>query len=497
MAQHAPAGATGDSIRANAAFSFAVKMITAAFTAGSTVFLARHLGPAEFGLFALAMSVAALLILPSDFGLSSSAARFIAERHGDGPRTAQVLADALLLKLVASVVVCGGLVALASPIAQAYDEPGLTWPLRGISLALLGQNLMMLYINAFSAMRRVSLQLRVVLTESAVEAAATVALVLMAGGASAAAFGRGVGYLVGAVAAIAVATRLLGRGIWPRTWRPTMGRRLAGYAGSLFLIDASFTLFTQIDILLIGAFLGAAEVGLFQAPLRLAAFLHYPGLAAASAITPRMARTSTEGPNVRALADGLRILIILQTGIAVGIAVWAGPIAQLALGDAYGESATVLRAMAGYIFLSGLAPLVSLAVNYSGSAARRLPIALASLTLNVVIDVLLIPRIGVVAGAIGTTAAFLVYVPAHLWLCRQIFGLQLRPLARTFGRSLVAAVPLAGVLALCGTTRLSASGWLLGIVGGTVVYAAGLLATRAIRRDEVAAILAKRPRRRG
>jgi heme-degrading monooxygenase HmoA len=72
------------------------------------------------------------------------------------------------------------------------------------------------------------------------------------------------------------------------------------------------------------------------------------------------------------------------------------------LGPGYEESADVLRALTPYVFLAGLAPLVSLAVNFLGEARRRIPIALGAVAVNVAIDVTLIPRIGIVAGAIGT-----------------------------------------------------------------------------------------------
>jgi len=45
--------------------------------------LAPPLGPATFGVFALAFGIGTLLVLPADFGISQSMARFLAERRGD------------------------------------------------------------------------------------------------------------------------------------------------------------------------------------------------------------------------------------------------------------------------------------------------------------------------------------------------------------------------------------------------------------------------------
>ena len=46
--------------------------------------------------------------------------------------------------------------------------------------------------------------------------------------------------------------------------------------------------------------------------------------------------------------------------------------------------------------------------------------ALAAVAINLVVDVIFIPRIGIVAGAIGTDLALAVYVPAHLWICSRV-----------------------------------------------------------------------------
>jgi O-antigen/teichoic acid export membrane protein len=75
--------ATGDSIARNAASAFAAQLITSAATAAMTLYLVRALGPKGLGVLALAISIGTLMLLPADFGLSSSAARYIAEHRGD------------------------------------------------------------------------------------------------------------------------------------------------------------------------------------------------------------------------------------------------------------------------------------------------------------------------------------------------------------------------------------------------------------------------------
>ena len=479
------------SITRNAALSLAGQLLTAAVTAGLTLYLARALGPDEFGIFSLALAVSATLMLISEFGVSQSAARFAAEHRGEPERVAEVLASALRLKLFLAGGVCVALVLAAGPIADAYDEPDLVWPLRGMAVALFGQNLMALYGGAFTALARVAYDFRIVALKSVVEAGGTVALVIATAGATEAAFGRAAGFAAGGLFALLLAARVLGReaiGIGVRERMST--RRIAGYAGALFVIDGAFALFQQVDVLLIGGIISATAAGLFLAPLRLVSFLSYPALALANGVAPRLAGAGSEAA-VEPFMRAIRLLILFQALLVPPLVVWAEPIVDLLLGDGYEESAEVLRGLAPFVFMMGIGTLLALGVNFLGEARRRVPIAIATVSVNVVLDLILLPEIGIVGGAIATDVSFAIYVGAHLWICRRMLGIELRPLAVSLARALVAAAAMTGVLALFGVSEVGVPALLAGLGAGTICFVAVLALTRELTRadlDDVRAI---------
>ena len=151
---------------------------------------------------------------------------------------------------------------------------------------------------------------------------------------------------------------------------------------------------------------------------------HLPALPRARAVrgclTAAVARR--RGAERAGVPGGIRYLMILQAALVVPVVVWADPIADVVLGTGFEESADVLRAMAPFIYLFGLAPLVSVGVNYLGEARRRIPVAIAALVVNFVVSIVLLNEIGVVGSAIGADAAYLIYVPAHFWICKQLLG---------------------------------------------------------------------------
>lgn len=476
----------GDTVARGSALAFASQIVGGVCTTAIVLFLTRKLGPGAYGVYALALSIAALFLLASDFGISASLPRFIAENRRDLSTVAELLADAIRLKLLGALIFGGGIAALAGVIAGAYGEPSLIWPLRFAALVMVGQGFLFLLSGVFGALRRQGLLLAMNTTESLTELGATVALVLLAGGATAAAAGCAIGYTLGTAAGLVLAARVLGRKMFGRGLVPRRhARRIAGYAAPLFIVDGAVTAFAQVDSLLIGAFLTSSAVGFWQAPLRLIVLLGYPGLALTSAVVPRLARSADHQPETRTFAGAIRGLMILMAAACAVTTVWASPIVRLALGPSFGMSADVLRALAPYIFLSGIGSLVSGGMNIAGLARRRIPIAIATVLVNLGLDLVLIPRIGILGGAVGTDIAYLIYVPAHFLYCRQTLELPLRPIAITLTRALLAAVAMGLVLLAFGYHRLTIADALLGSIAGVATFAAVLLATREVSPAEL------------
>ena len=464
------------------------QLSTAAFTAALTIFLVRELGPRDFGLFSLAVSVGALVMLPSDFGISGSAARFAAERRDDWPAVAALLSDALRLKLAISGAVSLALIVLAGPIADAYGEPALAWPIRWIAIVVVAQSLVAFYRYAFNALRDAKFGLKLVFSESAMEFAASIALVVAAGGAAGASAGRAVGYAFGAVLAIGMAVRRLGPAAVRKSQRlGDARRRLARYAGALFVIETAFAASVQVAPLMIGAFLGPREVGVFQAPNRLLVVLTYPAVAISNGVAPRLSRGEGQEPDVQTYAVSLRILIIFHALMLAPLVAWAEPIVALVLGPGYEESAEVLQVLGPYIFVAGLANVLAVGLNYLGEARRRLPVSIIEVVLTVGLSAALIPTVGLMGAAYVTDIVSVLFVVLLLRILVRVVDLPLRPLLLSTVRALCGAAAMAGILLLFGT-ELAPWEWIAGLAAGTAAFVAVVVATGEVTLGELRAL---------
>jgi len=474
-----------------ATFALLAQLVGGVFTAILTIFLGRDLSAEALGAFTFGLSIITLATLFADLGISSSTARFLAERRDQPKAAAAVFRTAVRLKLFTGIPVTVILLVLAGPICAAFGITDAVWVMRGCAIAMLTQTLFDLCLSTFVALGKIRYNLILTTIESAVEVSATLSLVLLGAAATGAAFGRAIGFTVGLVVGLTVFRRTIGRlsarhrGDDRSLVSP---RQILGYAGPLVLVEAAFGVFASIDVLLIAALLGGgAPVAAFALPIRLTVFLQYPGGAVSSAVAPRMTRRANQ-KDLTLLAQSMRYLVIVQMLITVPLLIWHEAIIYLLFGSKYPEASAVLRGLAPYVFLSGIAQLTTVSVNFLGEARRRVPLAVIMLTVNVVVDVLLLPRIGVLAGAIGTSAAYVIWVPAHVWILRKRGTLRVGPLLITTARCCLAAGAMIGVLALLGTGRVPFPVMLLGGLVGSLVYVAVLFVLRELGRGDIAVL---------
>jgi PST family polysaccharide transporter len=437
--------------------------------------LVRTLEPAQYGLFALAFAINQVAFVAADAGLASSSARALAAGTTEAER-ARAASSGLAVKVVAALLVGLVLAAAAPLIARAFDKPGLEAVVRVTAVALAAQSVFMLFRHGLNAVGAASSLLRLVLGESAIEAAAVVALALATGTAAGAMAGRAAGWLVGVGFGFWLLRRRLGP--LPAPSMPVV-RSLAAYGLTLAVAEGAFLLFSQIDVLLIGALLTATDVAHFEAPARLLVVAGYLGYAVALSTAPRLARGTTERAR-RTLVDAVRIVSVMQGAIVLVWLALVAPNAVRIFGRGYAPSGDVLLALTPYLLLAGAAPLLALAANYAGAGRRVVTASCAALVLNAAVDLAFLRSRGVIVAAVSTDIAFALFVTLLLRGCASTFGFALAGVAA--GGARLAAALVVPVLGLLGLSALGPVAAAAGALPALAVYVAGLHVTRLLPR---------------
>ncbi len=437
---------TGSSIAGQTAVILASRVIGALSTAVLTIVLARFLGLEGYGTYAFALTVASTAALVASMGIDSATSRFVADGFNQRRGVATAIWRGLRLRTVVAGIVFGVLIIFADPFADLLGQPGLGPAIRAASLALFFSAGFSWVSGVYEGVRRGGRLALMSLVKAAVEFVAVLAVLVAGFGVVAVLLGNALSYAV----AVGVGLVLM---------RPYMRRQASDaadevstmsilrYGNHIWLAGIAWILFDRVDQFLLGIFLGTDAVGLYDAPWRIAAILGLLSLSLASAVTPRVA--SADPAEAGALVTkALRVAIIAYLVLAAITAVAASDMFVALLGPDFARSADVLIVLLPYLVLIGLSPILSRALDYIGVAAVRKWIALATFLVNLALDLILIPTVGLLGAAIATDISILTFVVGHYVLCARRLALDNRALAASAIRSLAAAGVGAMVCAL-------------------------------------------------
>jgi colanic acid biosynthesis glycosyl transferase WcaI len=435
----------------------AARMVAAALTAATALLVASSLGKSAYGTFASVTAIAGALVVGADLGLTSSVARFIAQRRADRGLVVRV------------IMVRAALAAGAAGLLAIYGLAAHAGTLIYLGGALVVANSFTALLGGLLPVLR-SLRTLMLLTVAQ-------PLLELAGVATVLALALGAEAVMGVLVAAAAVTAAVGVPIVVRRSPSSADvvslRRVARYGAALAVVWVSMALFGVVDLLAIGYFHGSAAVAPYALALKLIAVIQLPGLAIAIAVAPRLADGGVA--SLRLFEGWLGALVAAYAGL-VTIAGVLAPQAFAAIGARYRGDSSVFLALVPYALLAGIAPLASMGANFLGGARRRVRLALVTLAVNVALDLLLVPPLGAYGAAVATTVAFGWYVGGHLQLTYAL--LDGRPgLARALARvpRVCAAVVLAGVAARLVAASLDDRPWLALAVAG-----AGALAVYAV-----------------
>ena len=446
----------------------------AALTATTTVLVAASLSKSAYGTFAAVTAVAGALVVVADLGLTSSLARFIARGTAD-----RALLVRVVLMRAALAAGAGGLLALYGAAVQAgwlggshaAEESSLLYLAGALVVANSFTALVTGLLPVFRSMRALmALTILQPLLEL-VGVAIVVALALEASGVMAA-------MVIAAALAGAVGVPIVVRRAFTVEEASSL-MNVARYGGALAIVSISMALFGVVDLLAIGYFHDSEAVAPYALALKLIAVMQLPGLAIAAIVAPRLAEGG--GRPLQLFEGWLGVLVAAYAGLVVIAAVLA-PQGFAAIGSEYDGDSPLLLALAPYALLAGIAPLASMAANYLGGARRRLRLAFATLAVNIILDVLLVPPLGAYGAALATTIAFAWYVGGHLRLTCELLGgrprLHVVPRVHRLGAALVVSATVAWLAA----APLDDRPWLaLAIAGPAAVAAYALIAGAGAR----------------
>lgn len=456
----------GASVARNLRFFGIAQLAVRVSGIATVVVMARLFSNADFGRYTVAVALASLLTLIVELGMGGYLVREATQRP---ERTGVVLGHILIIQFALgalALALCAG-----TAMVLGYDRE--TWT----AVLLLAGGFVFAIASASCVAVLVAIDRPRAIAgfqigqATALAAATLLALVAGLGPAGVAATVFAVSMLAFPVALVVLFRHWDGRVRFDRTGLSKTLR--VGTAYSAARLGA--VLLAYLDAVMVNAFAGNEATGLYGAAYRLLLVLMIVPLVYADAVTRLLADLAAADRAALGVAYRrvLRHMIMLGVPVAVGGALVAEPLVVLIFGEDFRAAAP-----AAALLLLGLAFAYanSLATATALAAGRERAVALiygSAVALNAVLNVILIPSLGIEGAAVAMLAAQVWLVGWMVAACARA-GLAPPPVGEV-ARVVVAAALMAAVVA--GTRELFVPA---AIAAGVIVYAAALLLVRAL-----------------
>lgn len=393
------------------------------------VWIARYLGPQDFGTYMFALAFVGLFGVVATLGLDRIVVREIVH---DPSCTNEILGSSFILRLVSGT--CGLLLSFLAIYFVRPDDPTMRWLVAIAGLALVFQ--------AFSVIdlwfqSQVIAKYSVWARSVAFVIVAVILMTLVFIHAPLIAFawvvlGETILGMIGLVLVYVITGHRL------MAWQIRTKRVIALISESwpLIVSGLAIMIYMKIDQVMIGVMIDDNAVGVYSAAARVSEFWYFIPMAIVSSLTPALieAKKSSEDVYYRSLRKLFYLMSALAFAIAIPMTFFSGFVIRLLFGQAYSAAGTVLAVhiwAAIFVFL-GVAQSVW---TISEGLAKLLMVrTLMGAGANVLLNFILIPKYGPLGAAIATVSSYALsafVANAFSWRTRWIFYTQLESL--TFG----------------------------------------------------------------
>ncbi len=367
------------------------------------VWMARYLGPEQFGLLSYALAFVALFGAIASLGLNGIVVRELVKYPESAPET---LGSAFLLR-IAGGALAFVLVVVAIDYARPHDS------LVKLMVVLLG---FVLVFKAAEVVKcwfesQVQSKYTVWVENTAYLLFALVKVALILGEAPLIAFVWALS-AEGLLAAIGLMAVYAWRGGHLRMWRPTFGRAGALLKDSwpLILSGLAIMVYMRIDQIMLGQMLGDEAVGIYSAAVRISEAWYFIPTAIVASVFPSIieAKKQSEELYYQRLQRLYDLMVVLALLAALPVTLLSDWLIALLFGENYAGAGAVLTVhvwAALFVFINVASGRWIYAENLARLALRR---ALLGAAMNVLMNWLLIPHYGIVGAAWATLVSFAV-----------------------------------------------------------------------------------------
>lgn len=473
----------------------ASRLLSVVFGATAAVFIARWLGPAQYGYLPLVYSILGIAMIFGDAGLGPSTSYYLAQHQDNAELSRRILFKTLRLRLLSLIPLCLAFVLLMPWISSFVKAP----LLRG-TLVIFAGSLFLVQImsrwtgKTYEGLGQATRLGRTQMFISWLSPLTQLLLVALGFGVLGAIGGQVFGN--GIVVAILIVWLLRNYNADSSCDSPREDLvsypQIIRYALPLMIIHASFFVYMQSDILILKYFRNIEDVSYYGLIAQLVVLIQIPVLSFGNATSPLLVSAAKESAQrARNLVkQSLRYVVIFYAPVVLILFLLSDSLIAAVFSEKYLPSARVLRIYLPFLFCFAISGFVSLALDYCGKARLRMVFVSISAVANVALNLWLIPKFGMLGAAWATQATYVPLVVIYLYLIKNHFKIPLKGLPVFLAKLACALAVTASLLIALGNLLPESRAMLMATVCLALAgYALALFLTKVLRLHEIRSIM--------
>lgn len=405
-----------------------------------------RIGPDAYGQLSLGLTVMGISSVFVQLGLDESIKKFVPEAKAeeDLAKLKGIVLDSLKIITVSGILVGSVIFFSADLIAKiAFNSPETAPIIRVLAFAPLLSRITGVFIDTtlgFNSMKYKAITIQI--TQNIAQLAVTLGLITLSYGV----VGAAMGWMAGVIVSLPLGYYFMEKNFGPIVTADVKAKKMypemIKYSYPLIFSGILWTGLSWGDTAMLGYFLEDSAVGLYNAALPTAALIGIAASALGGLALPSFSELGAKKSDKSwALKTTTRWSFILTLPAFLLMLLFSDQLLHLLFGPTYAQAGTALAIIAFGNFYANATGQLNAYLKSDSHTKLMFYNTAANLTLNIILNLLLIPRIGILGAAIAT-AASTVFVNSLLLLeTYRIEG------TIPFNRQMVKAIP-PGILSL-------------------------------------------------
>lgn len=388
-----------------------------------SAWIARYLGPSDFGILAYVLAYLAFFQTISVLGMDGIIVRDIAR---DKDKAGEVLGTAFILRLTVGFI-CWIFAIIGMIIFNGiHDEVVYITAITGGLLLFQSVDTVDLWFQSQSESRRT-----VIAKLTAYLLSSSVKIILILNEAPLIAFATIMLFetVVAAVALVIAYRKYPCYQSW--VFLKQRAYKIINESWPFILSGLSISIYMRIDQIMIKEFMGDSELGIYAAVLPFATLWSFIPMTLSISLAPFVAKTKQKGEREywTCLYTIFRVFAIIAWFVAIPISLMSNHIVSILLGAKYEAGSVVLSIMAFVNIFINMGIAQSLWILNEGKSKVSLYKTMIGAVVCVAANLILIPKYGLIGASVSALLAqFTSCILSNFLICKKIFYLQVRSL---------------------------------------------------------------------